>query len=257
MTNLTGRVALVTGAGRGIGAATARALAAAGASLVLSDLDAPHGLADELGGIALAQDVTDEAGWDDAMATCRDKAGGLDVLVNNAGVFLMKPLTATSLAEWRHVQAVNVEGVFLGCRAAIPLLSERAERWPGGASIVNLSSIAGLRGTAGAVCYNASKGAVRLLTKGLALELAPARIRVNSVHPGVIQTAMGDEVIAGISLAAGMGDNEARAGLTERHPLGRLGDPSNIADAIVFLAGDGSAFITGAELVVDGGITAR
>lgn len=257
MGDLAGRVALVTGAGRGIGEATARALAAAGAKVICSDLIAPEDLAAELGGLALAQDVTDEGGWDAAMAFARREAGGLDILVNNAGLFLMKPLTETTLEDWRRVHSVNVEGVFLGCRAAIPLLAERAGKWDGGAAIVNLSSMAGLVGSAGAVCYNASKGAVRLLTKGLAMELASVGVRVNSVHPGVIETAMGDEVVAAFSGATGMGDNEARTQLAARHPLGHMGQPRNVADAVVFLASSRSAFMTGSEVVVDGGFTAN
>ena len=257
MDDLKGRVALVTGAGRGIGAATARALAAAGATVICSDLTAPDELAAELGGLALAQDVTDEGDWERAMAFARAEAGGLDILVNNAGLFLMKPLTQTTLEDWRRVHSVNVEGVFLGCRAAIPLLAERAGKWDGGTSIVNLSSMAGLVGSAGAVCYNASKGAVRLLTKGLAMELAAAGVRVNSVHPGVIDTAMGDEVLAAVSLATGVGDNEARTAMAARHPLGRMGQPRNVADAVVFLASDRAGFMTGSEVVVDGGFTAN
>ncbi len=257
MGDLSGRVALVTGAGRGIGAACARGLAAAGARVICSDLAASDDLAAELGGLALAQDVTDEGGWETAMAYARDEAGGLDILVNNAGLFLMKPLTQTTLEDWRRVHSVNVEGVFLGCRAAIPLLSERAGKWAGGTSIINLSSIAGLVGSAGAVCYNASKGAVRLLTKGLAMELAPVGVRVNSVHPGVIDTVMGDEVVAAFSGALGVGDNEARTQLAARHPLGRMGQPGNIADAVVFLASDRAGFMTGSEVVVDGGFTAN
>ena len=257
MGDLSGRVALVTGAGRGIGAACARALAAAGAKVICSDLTAPDDLAAELGGLALAQDVTAEGDWDKAMAFARHEAGGLDILVNNAGLFLMKPLTETTLEDWRRVHSVNVEGVFLGCRAAIPLLAERAGKWDGGTAIVNLSSMAGLVGSAGAVCYNASKGAVRLLTKGLAMELAAAGVRVNSVHPGVIETAMGDEVVAAFSGASGLGDNEARTQLAARHPLGRMGQPRNVADAVVFLASSRSAFMTGSEVVVDGGFTAN
>jgi NAD(P)-dependent dehydrogenase (short-subunit alcohol dehydrogenase family) len=256
MQDLEGRIALVTGAGRGIGAATARALAAAGARVILTDLEAPAALADSLGGWALAQDVTSEADWDTVMAFARDTAGGLDILVNNAGLFLMKALSETTLEDWKRIQAVNVEGVFLGAKHAAPLLAERASKWRGGASIINLSSVAGLVGSAGTSAYNASKGAVRLLTKSLAMELAPLQIRANSVHPGVIETQMGDEVVAGFSAASGMGDNETRVVLAQRHPLGHMGDVVNIADAIVFLASDRSAFMTGSEVVVDGGLTA-
>ena len=184
-------------------------------------------------------------------------AGGqIDVLVNNAGLFLMKPLLDISLEDWRKLHAVNVEGVFLGTKAAIPLLAERASKWKGGTAIINLSSVAGLVGAAGASCYNASKGAVRLFTKGVALEVAAAGIRVNSVHPGIIETKMGDEVVSGFSALGGMGENEARAQAAQIHPLGHMGQPQNIADAIVFLASDRAAFMTGSKLVVDGGLTA-
>ena len=185
MSELQGRVALVTGAARGIGAATARALAAKGAKVILTDLGDASGLAAELGGLSRRQDVTDEADWAATIAFARAEAGGLDILVNKAGVLGGGgPTSELSLEEWRRVQAVNVEGVFLGCKHAIPVLAERAGQWTGGAAIVNLSSVAGLVGFAGAACYGASKGAVRLMTKCLALELAPRRIRVNSVHPG-------------------------------------------------------------------------
>ena len=255
--NLQGQVALVTGASRGIGAATARALAAAGAKLVVTDLAEPSELAAELGGLSRAQDVTSESDWADTMAFIKAEAGGLDILVNNAGLFLMKPLLQTTLADWRKLHAVNVEGVFLGTKAAIPLLAERAGKWAGGAAIVNLSSVAGLVGAAGAACYNASKGAVRLFTKGVAMELASTGIRVNSVHPGIIDTKMGAEVVSGFSVLGGMGENEARVQAAQAHPMGHMGQPENIADAIVFLASDRAAFMTGSELVVDGGMTAN
>lgn len=257
MGNLDGRIALVTGASRGLGEATARALAAEGARVVVTDLADTSMLAAEIGGIALRQDVTSESDWGATMEAIRAQAGGLDILVNNAGVFLAKPLAQTSLDEWRHVNSVNVEGVFLGCRAAIPLLAERAPLWRGGAAIVNLSSVAGLVGSALAVCYNASKGAVRLLTKGLAMELAGARIRVNSVHPGIIDTDMGRGLVSDFSKALGIGDNDARSQLVALHPLGDFGEASHIADAVTFLASDKAAFMTGSEMVVDGGYTAH
>lgn len=257
MSELKGRVALVTGASRGIGAATARALAAASAQVIVTDLADTSDLAAELGGLARRQDVTSEAEWAETMEFARSKAGGLDILVNNAGLFLLKPLTETTLQDWRQLHAVNVEGVFLGCKHAAPLLAERAGQWTGGSAIVNLSSIAGLVGAAGAVCYNASKGAVRLMTKGVAMELAPLKVRVNSVHPGVIDTTMGQEVISGTAASFDVGDNEARTLLAQRHPLGNLGQDKNIADAIVFLASDRAAFMTGSEMVVDGGFTAQ
>ena len=258
MSELEGRVALVTGAARGIGAATARALSAKGAKVILADLAAPDGLAVELDGFARRLDVTHEPDWAETVAFARTEAGGLDILVNNAGVLGGGgPTSELALEEWRRVMAVNVEGVFLGCKHAIPLLTERAGQWTGGAAIVNLSSVAGLVGFAGAACYGASKGAVRLMTKCLALELAPRRIRVNSVHPGVIDTPMGQQVLAGSAAAAGVGDNQARAFWAARHPLGDIGRDLNIADAVAFLASDKAAFMTGSEMVVDGGLTAQ
>jgi NAD(P)-dependent dehydrogenase (short-subunit alcohol dehydrogenase family) len=256
MGELTGRVALVTGASRGIGAAAARALAAAGALVAVTDLHSPDAIAAEIGGLSRAQDVTSEDDWSAVMDWLANDAGGLDILVNNAGIFLMKALVDTSLEEWRRLHAVNVEGVFLGTRAAIPLLAARASKWAGGTAIVNLSSMAGLVGSPRIAAYNASKGAVRLFTKGAAMELAPSGIRVNSVHPGVIETAMGQEVIDGFSALAGLGANEGRAMVDQSTPLGRMGQPGNVADAIVFLASDRAAYMTGAEIVIDGGATA-
>jgi len=256
MTELPGRIALVTGASRGIGEASARALAALGARVIVTDLTAPEALAEQIGGLARAQDVTDEQGWIDTMAFAREAAGGLDILVNNAGLFLAKPLTETTLEDWRRLHSVNVEGVFLGCKHAAPLLAERAHQWPGGASIINLSSVAGLVGTALVTCYNATKGAVRLFTKGAAMELAPMRIRCNSVHPGSIETDMGRDLVSQFAAATGTGENDTRASFSNLHPLGHFGVPQNIADAVTFLASDRAAFMTGYELVVDGGFTA-
>ncbi|MCZ8018239.1 SDR family oxidoreductase [Novosphingobium sp.] len=256
MADLDGRIALVTGAGKGLGAATARALAAAGAKVAVTDLVAPTELATEIGGIARAQDVTSESDWEMTMDWLRAETGGLDVLVNNAGLWLFKPILATTLDDWRRLHAVNVEGVFLGTRAAAPLLAERAYLWRGGTAIVNLSSVAGIEGAAGATCYNSTKGAVRLFTKGCAKELAAARIRVNSVHPGVIDTDMGRHLIDDFAAAQGVGNNEVMASVSAMHPLGHLGEPQNVADAVVFLASDRAAFTTGSELIVDGGLSA-
>ena len=256
MADLDGRIALVTGAAKGLGAATARALAAAGATVVVTDLAAPEDLAAEIGGLARALDVTSEAGWAETIDWVRSELGGLDVLVNNAGLWLFKPITETSLDDWRRLHAVNCEGVFLGTRAAIPLLVERAPRWRGGTAIINLSSVAGIEGAAGASCYNSTKGAVRLFTKGCAKELAAARVRVNSVHPAVIDTDMGRHLIDDFAAAQGVGNNEVLANVSAMHPLGHLGEPQNVADAVVFLASDRAAFTTGSELIVDGGLSA-
>jgi NAD(P)-dependent dehydrogenase (short-subunit alcohol dehydrogenase family) len=202
-------------------------------------------------------DVTSEDAWVQLMAFVRAETGGLDILVNNAGLFLQKPLVETTLEDWRRLHAVNVEGVFLGCKHAMPLLAERAGQWAGGAAIVNISSVAGILGSSGAICYNATKGAVRTMTKGLALELARHRIRVNSVHPGIIDTTMGQEVVTRVAVSRKVDDDEARRRLARGVPLRTGGQPANIADMVAFLASDRAAYITGAEMVVDGGYTAQ
>lgn len=258
MGELSGRVALVSGGARGIGAATARALAKEGAKVVITDLIDGEAVAAEIGGAFMKHDVTVEAEWADAVGFAKSRFGGLDILVNNAGVFWVAPLLQTDLERFRRMQAVNVDGVFLGMKHAVPAIAERAQQWEGGGAIINLSSVAGLKGSPGVVAYNASKGAVRLMTKSIALEVAPLKIRVNSVHPGVIDTLMGNQVITEFAGGGGVNDPDVSRGNVEAmHPLGRLGKPSEIADAIVFLASDKSAFITGMEMVVDGGMTQR
>jgi NAD(P)-dependent dehydrogenase (short-subunit alcohol dehydrogenase family) len=263
---LHGRVALVTGGARGIGAAAARALAAEGASVLITDVLDEDGektaaAISSDGGRAgyCHHDVRDEKAWIEAVGEAERRFGGLDILLNNAGIFGMKPMALTTIEEFRHMQAINVEGVFLGMKTAIPAIAKRAGQWAGGGAIVNLSSIAGLTGAAFAVPYNASKGAVRLMTKGAALECAQLglKIRVNSVHPGVIETKMGQQVLDDFAAAGGGGANEVRANVIALHPLGRLGNAADVANAIVFLASDDAAFMTGSEVVVDGGMTAR
>jgi NAD(P)-dependent dehydrogenase (short-subunit alcohol dehydrogenase family) len=204
-------------------------------------------------------DVRDEAAWAAAVAEAERRFGGLDILLNNAGIFALKPMAMTTIEEFRAMQAVNVEGVFLGMKTASGAIGKRAGRWAGGGSIINLSSVAGLTGAAFAVPYNASKGAVRLMTKGAALEFAQlgVKIRVNSIHPGIIETMMGQKVMDDL-VATGAGSaNEVRANAIALHPLGRLGAAADIANAVVFLASDDAAFMTGSEVVVDGGLTAR
>jgi NAD(P)-dependent dehydrogenase (short-subunit alcohol dehydrogenase family) len=257
MEELTGCVAFVTGSNQGIGAATAEALACAGAQVFVADIQDASLLAARIGGHPVRLDVTSEAGWIDAMNFVEGKAGGLDILVNNAGIFGMKPLVETSQAEWRQMQAVNVEGVFLGCKHAIPLLTTRAEQRSGGAAIVNISSIGGIIGSANAVNYCTSKGAVRLLSKSLAMELAPRKIRVNSVHPGFTDTPLAEGAVVTFAQTSGISQEQARRELAEQHPLNRNARPSEIADGVVFLASDRSSFMTGSELVIDGGMTAR
>ncbi len=250
------KVALVTGAASGLGRAQAKMLAEHGARVAAADIDAAGGeqtvaeIAAACGEAAFwPLDVTDEAGWQATVAAVVDRFGRLDVLVNNAGVELVKSIPETSFAEWRRLMAVNLDGVFLGTRAAIGVMGA-------GGSIVNISSVAGLIGFTGQAAYCASKGGVRLLTKAAAVECAEAGlgIRVNSVHPGVIDTPMYRAFTAGLDeaeAAAAMGR------IAALHPLGRVGEPLDVAGSVLFLAGDDSKFMTGAELVVDGGLTAR
>ena len=248
---VAGKVALITGAASGLGAESARRLAREGASLVLTDMAAEAGaaLAAEIGSTALfiAHDVTDEAGWAEVVRTARERFGRIDVLVNSAGVASEGgPLLEISFESWRRILSINLDGTFLGMRAVAPSMVET-----GGGSIINLSSILGKVGMPGAPAYCASKGGVLMLTKATALELAPLGVRVNSVHPGFIETPM---VVNALHEAEN--GNEMRDMLISRHALGRLGVPREIADGIVFLASDESSFMTGAELVIDGGYTA-
>jgi NAD(P)-dependent dehydrogenase (short-subunit alcohol dehydrogenase family) len=263
---LQGRVALVTGGARGIGAAAATALAAEGAAVLITDVLDADG---EAAAASIASkgaragymhhDVRDEGQWQAVVGEAERRFGGLDILLNNAGIFFLKPMAATTIEEFRNMQAINVEGVFLGMKTALPAIGKRAGQWAGGGSIINLSSVAGLTGAAFAVPYNASKGAVRLMTKGAALECSQLglKIRVNSIHPGVIETKMGQQVMDDFVAAGGGSANEVRGNVIALHPIGRLGVPADIANAAVFLASDDSAFITGTEVVVDGGMTAR
>ncbi|KRB78890.1 hypothetical protein ASE00_21180 [Sphingomonas sp. Root710] len=215
----------------------------------------PDALANEICGFARALDVTQERAWADAMAFAHEEAGGLDILVNNAGIFAIGAIGSISLQEWRRIQAVNVEGVFLGCKHAVPLMSQRATQWVGGCSIINMSSVAALRGSPEFTAYAASKGAVRIMTKCLALEIAEHKIRVNSIHPGLIETEMGRQLVQDIARRHGSEDISPGARTNSDEPLAGAGKPENIADAILFLASDSAAFMTGAELVVDGGAT--
>lgn len=252
MARLDGKVALISGAASGIGRASARMMADEGARVALADIDEAGGAeaARALGekAIFVRLDVTSEDDWIAAVARARDAFGALHVLVNSAGVSVLKDVEHTTLEEWRFVQSVNVEGVFLGCKHAIP-----AMRASGGGSIINLSSVSGLVGGHNLAAYNASKGAVRLLTKSVALYCARARdnIRCNSVHPTFTETPMLDDLLTGASDV-----DERRRKLERQVPIGRLGRPEEIAAGIVFLASDESSFMTGTEFVLDGGVTA-
>jgi NAD(P)-dependent dehydrogenase (short-subunit alcohol dehydrogenase family) len=252
---LSGKVAVVTGAALGIGRAIATRMAQEGAAVALLDLhdDVGMDLATDLsarGGKARywTCDVSREAEVATVLQDAVTAFGRLDVLVNNAGVAgANKPTHELTEAEWDYVQAINVKGVFFGTKHAIFHL-----RRAGGGSIVNLSSIYGLVGAADAPPYHASKGAVRLMTKNDALIYAPDKIRVNSIHPGFIWTPMVEGFLEG------QGDiRQGRRELDALHPLGHVGEPDDIAWGAVYLASDEAKFVTGAELVIDGGYTAR
>ncbi len=204
--------------------------------------------------------MTREEDWAAAVAATVARFGGLDILVNNAGLFLGKGIEEASLEEWHRLCAVNLTGVFLGTRLALPALRERARQSPQGSAIVNLASVAGLVGSQLDPLYSMTKGGVTLFTKSAALEFARKgyRVRVNSIHPGVIETDMGDQTF--VSRARNQGSNDvaaARATAAANHPIGRLGTTEDIANGIVFLASDDAGFMTGAGLVVDGGLTAQ
>jgi NAD(P)-dependent dehydrogenase (short-subunit alcohol dehydrogenase family) len=261
-----GKTALVTGAASGIGRGCAVALAREGARVVVADVDGAGAevtcdMIWQTGGSAWPQalDVTDEAGWTAAVDSLRQKGAGLHILVNNAALCIRAPVLEMSLEAWRRQNAVNLDGVFLGVRAALPLIADS-----GGGSIVNISSVAGLKGIAGLSGYCATKGGVRLFTKAVALECAQARngVRVNSVHPGSIETPiwvkMGND---GRMPDAGVNDvahtmEEIRAVAAQVTPIGFSGEPEDIAQAVLYLCSDAARFVTGAELVVDGGVYA-
>ncbi len=239
---LPGRIVLVTGAAGTIGRAICAAVTASGGAIIRSDLAGRPGM-------DLALDVTREEDWAGAMTTIERQHGRLDGLVNNAGIVLIGDVECTSLADWRRVMAINADGVFLGCKHAMPLLAKSAAP-----SIVNISSVSGLVGGANLAAYNASKGAVRLLSKSVALSGARKTppVRCNSVHPAFVEGDMVDQLV-------GWARDPARA--KERMgadiPLGRLARPEEIANAVVWLLSDASSFMTGSEVVLDGGLVAK
>jgi cyclopentanol dehydrogenase len=253
MGRVDGKVVLISGAARGIGAVAATLMANEGARVVLGDIrdEAGQAVADQIersGGTAsfVHLDVTDESNWQAAVDLAFSRYGRLSVLVNNAGTFLLQGVVDTTRDEWERIMAINLTGPFLGTRAAIPLM-----RKSGGGSIVNISSAAGIVGNPFGAAYSASKGGVRLLTKCTALEFASENIRCNSVHPGPTDTELARETYGQRPQAF------SDRGGPSRVPLGRMGRPEEIANVIVFLASDESSFMTGSEVVVDGGRTAQ
>lgn len=255
MGRVAGKSALVTGAALGLGRAAAELLAREGARVTVTDVKEAEGRAAadaivDAGGEAMfvRHDVASEADWNAALDACASRFGGLDILVNNAGVALAGSVEATTLEQWRWLMSINLDGVFLGAKLAIERMKEK------GGSIVNVSSIEGLIGDANLAAYNASKGGVRIFTKSAALHCAKAgyRIRVNSIHPGYIWTPMVEAY-----LAAQPDPTAAKQFVASLHPLGHLGEPDDIAYGVLYLASDESKFMTGAELVIDGGYTAQ
>lgn len=245
MARLDGKVALITGGARGQGAEEAKLFAAEGAAVVITDVldDEGKHTASEIGAAATFHhhDVTSEAEWTGIVGAVLDEHGQLDVLVNNAGILAIAPLVMTTEADYRRVIDVNQIGVFLGMKAVVPHMVERQQ-----GSIINISSVAGLIGAPGMIAYGASKWAVRGMTKAVALEVASFGVRVNSIHPGIIETPMLQEFENW-----GIMD-----GVMERVPVGRTAHASEVARLALYLASDESAYSTGSEFVVDGGMTA-
>jgi len=248
---LAGKTCFITGAASGLGFAMAKAFSAEGAQVAMTDRDAAKGEAAAAGienAFFLPLDVAEEAQWIAVLDQAAARLGRLDVLVNNAGVALSGTVETTSLEDFRWMQRINVDGVFLGCKYGIPHL-----RKAGGGSIINLSSVAGLVAAPPMAGYSATKGAVCLLTKSVAIDLARRgdKIRCNSIHPVFFNTPM----LTSMSMP-GIDNDRLQAGLMKSVPMGRFGEPDEVAALAVFLASDESKFITGAEMVIDGGFTA-
>ncbi len=248
---LEGKVAIISGGARGMGAEEARLFAREGAKVVIGDVLEEEGRqveaeVNEAGGecVFVRLDVVSEESWAEAVSTAVSRYGKLDVVVNNAGIVLRGVLEDTSGEDWDRVMDVNAKGVFLGTKAAIPEM-----RKVGGGSIINISSISGMIGQDEIQpVYNASKGAVRIFTKSAAVQYAKENIRVNSVHPGPIDTPMAGDRLT---------DPELQREANEQSPLGRTAHPIEVAYGVLYLASDESSFVTGAELVIDGGATAQ
>ncbi|QAY67248.1 SDR family NAD(P)-dependent oxidoreductase [Paenibacillus protaetiae] len=248
---LQGKVAIITGAGAGIGKTTALRFAQEGAKLVLTDIqeDKVKETVQEItsaGGQAIAfrHDVSNEDNWKQVVDGAISRFGTIDVLFNNAGIYFIKPLADTTVDEFNRMLSINVTGVFLGMKHVMPVMAKQ-----GKGSVINASSIAGLGGASGHAAYGASKGAVRIMTKDAAVEYAKAGVRVNSIHPAYINTAMGDYAVNTAQIS--------EAELASRvAPMGRFGKVEEVAELVLFLASDASSYSTGSEFVIDGGATA-
>lgn len=268
MGRVSGKVAIVTGGASGIGRAAAERLAKEGAQVVVTDIQKPEGedvvaAIVKAGGKAMfmAHDVADEDDWTGVITSTVKEFGGLHILVNNAGIGIPSMITEMSLEDWRRQREINLDGVFLGMKHAIPAMAAS-----GVGSIINISSVAGLRGSPGLTGYNATKGGVRIFTKGVAKECAAAglKIRVNSVHPGIIETPIWTKFDAtpqereesSFPIADGANAIDVQAMAEGQVPMGVAGTSEEIADGILFLASDEASHMTGAELVIDGGMTA-
>ena len=253
---LGGKIALVTGAASGLGAATARMFVREGARVLLTDIDADGAarVAGELGEVAswVRHDVSSTEDWQAAVEAAEARFGGLHILVNNAGIATAGTVEETSLEDWRRVHAVDLDGVFLGCKLALPLIAATMAREGTRGSILNVSSIAGVIAAANMAAYNSAKAAVRHLTKSVALHCARAGYPVtcNSIHPTFIDTPIIGKMMPGAEREALL------AKFARQVPLGRVGEPDDVAYAAVYLCSDEAKFVTGAELYVDGGISA-
>jgi NAD(P)-dependent dehydrogenase (short-subunit alcohol dehydrogenase family) len=263
--DLSDRIALITGCTGGIGSAISAALSEAGATIVGADIaadDIGAKWSKSLGGPAAYHrvDVTSEEDWARMIAAVEANFGRLDILVHNAGIVVVEKLEETSLVDWRRQMAINVDGPFLGTKAAIRLMAKSGQDLPFGASIVMISSIAGINGTPLHTGYCASKGAVRLFGKACALEFSALgyKVRVNTIHPGGVNTGMVNHIMQRF-VDNGFFKNvdEANLGSIAAHPIGRMAEPSDVAKAVRYLASDESGFMHGSEMVVDGGFTAR
>ena len=267
MLDISGKVAFVTGGARGLGAAAAKRLASAGAKIFLTDIlddvaAATIAEIEDAGGEAqfFHHDVTSPSDWQYAVEACVERFGSLDILLNNAGILQPGTILEQSFEDFERVMDVNVHGVWLGMKTALPHMIEAGTKWPGGGSIINISSVGGIVGAPGLSAYSATKGAVKLLTKSVAMECTNAghKVRVNSVHPAIIKTDMATGIADEMTHQGVVGSTDEALGLMSlAHPIGHLGDPKDVASAVLFLASDASSYMTGAELVVDGGFTAQ